>query len=159
VLSWIAVDEQIARHAGNLGGAWRRSHGLATADLVIAATVEVVGGELATSNVRHFPMFAGLEAPYPAPSQLASIVAAGAEARLQSAPESALKAPWVIYRNVARLEKRPGIVPYRLALGWTTAMRRSVHIVQFAPCPSVESAKRVSRSPIPSTASRTGVSE
>jgi predicted nucleic acid-binding protein len=63
-LKWVAVDEQVARHAGNLGRFWRRSHGLATPDLVIAATVELVGGTLATSNVRHFPMFRGLEAPY-----------------------------------------------------------------------------------------------
>lgn len=64
-LRWVAVDEQIARRAGELGRRFRRSHqGLATADLVIAATVEELGLELATLNVRHFPMIQGLSAPY-----------------------------------------------------------------------------------------------
>jgi len=44
---------------------FRRSHqGLATADLIIAATVEEHGLELATLNVRHFPMIPGLAPPY-----------------------------------------------------------------------------------------------
>ena len=33
-------------------------------DLVVAATTDIVGGQLATSNVRHFPMFPDLKAPY-----------------------------------------------------------------------------------------------
>ena len=64
-LRWSAVDEQIARRAGALGRTWRRSHALATTDLVIAATAQELGGELATSNTRHFPMFPGLAPPYP----------------------------------------------------------------------------------------------
>jgi predicted nucleic acid-binding protein len=63
-LRWIGVDEPIARRAGALGQAWRRSHALSTVDLVIAATTQELGAELATSNVRHYPMFSGLEAPY-----------------------------------------------------------------------------------------------
>ena len=64
-LRWIAVDESIARRAGELGRRYRRSHqGLATADLIIAATVQELGLELATLNVRHFPMIPGLTAPY-----------------------------------------------------------------------------------------------
>jgi predicted nucleic acid-binding protein len=64
-LRWVAVDEPIARRAGELGRRYRRSHqGLATADLIIAATVEELGLELATLNVRHFPMIAGLIPPY-----------------------------------------------------------------------------------------------
>jgi predicted nucleic acid-binding protein len=64
-LRWVAVDEPIARRAGELGRRFRRSHqGLATADLVIAATVEELGLELATLNVRHFAMMAGLAPPY-----------------------------------------------------------------------------------------------
>ena len=67
VLSWTPMDERIARRAGELGRTWRRSHqGIATADLIIAATAEELGLELATLNVRHFPMFAGLRAPYDA---------------------------------------------------------------------------------------------
>ena len=64
VLRWISLDEEIARRAGALGRSWRRSHGLTTPDLVIAATVQELGAQLATSNLRHFPMFEGLEPPY-----------------------------------------------------------------------------------------------
>ena len=63
-MRWSAVDEQIARRAGALGRAWRRSHSLATIDLIIAATAQELGGEIATSNTRHFPMFPGLTSPY-----------------------------------------------------------------------------------------------
>jgi len=64
-ISWIAVDEAIARRAGELGRAWRRSHhGIATADLIIAASAEVHGHELATLNLKHFPMIGGLQMPY-----------------------------------------------------------------------------------------------
>jgi predicted nucleic acid-binding protein len=63
-MGWVALDEAIARRAGGLGRTWRRSHALAIADLVIGATALELGAELATSNVRHFPMFPGLAAPY-----------------------------------------------------------------------------------------------
>ncbi len=64
-LRWVGLDEALARHAGELGRRWRRSHpGISTSDLVIAATAEELGLELATLNVRHFPMFEGLQAPY-----------------------------------------------------------------------------------------------
>ena len=64
-LRWVGLDEVIARRAGNLGRRWRRSHpGLSSADLVIAATVDHLGGQLATGNVRHFPMFDELAPPY-----------------------------------------------------------------------------------------------
>jgi predicted nucleic acid-binding protein len=63
-LRWISLDEEIARRAGALGRTWRRSHALTTPDLVIAATAQELGAQLATSNVRHFPMFEDLEPPY-----------------------------------------------------------------------------------------------
>ncbi|HEY8730427.1 MAG TPA: type II toxin-antitoxin system VapC family toxin [Candidatus Limnocylindria bacterium] len=63
-MRWIGLDEQIARRAGALGRTWRRSHAIATADLVIAATAQELGAELATSNTRHYPMFEGLRPPY-----------------------------------------------------------------------------------------------
>jgi len=64
-LRWVALDEPIARRAGDMGRTWRRSHqGIATADLVIAATAEELGLELATLNLKHFPMFRGLRLPY-----------------------------------------------------------------------------------------------
>lgn len=64
-LRWVGVTESIARRAGELGRTWRRSHqGIATIDLIIAATVIELGAELATANVRHFPMFPDLQPPY-----------------------------------------------------------------------------------------------
>lgn len=63
-LRWIPLDEQIARRAGTLGRTWRRSHALTTPDLVIAATAVELEADLATSNVRHYPMFPGLRPPY-----------------------------------------------------------------------------------------------
>ena len=64
-LQWISVDERISRRAGELGRRYRRSHStIGVADLLIAATVELSAGELATSNVRDFPMLKGLRPPY-----------------------------------------------------------------------------------------------
>lgn len=64
-LRWIPVDASVSRRAGELGRQYRRSHaGLAVADLLIAATALVLDAGLATTNVRDFPMFADLEAPY-----------------------------------------------------------------------------------------------
>jgi predicted nucleic acid-binding protein len=65
LIEWVTVDEAIARRAGELGRRWRRSHqGIGVADLAVAATTEHLGASLATSNVKHFPMFPGLRAPY-----------------------------------------------------------------------------------------------
>ena len=62
---WVALDEPGARLAGELGRQWRRSHpGISTPNLVIAATARELEAALATSNVRHFPMFGDLRAPY-----------------------------------------------------------------------------------------------
>jgi len=64
-LRWVTVTEPIARRAGELGRTWRRSHrGVASIDLIIAATALELGAKLATANVRHFPMYPDLEPPY-----------------------------------------------------------------------------------------------
>ena len=64
---WAAVDEAVARRAGELGRTYRRSHsGLGLADLIIAATAEEHGLALETGNVKHYPMFEGLRPPYDA---------------------------------------------------------------------------------------------
>ena len=64
-LRWLALDEPIARRAGELGRRWRKSHpGISSPDLVVAATAELLGADLATINVRHFPMFKRLRPPY-----------------------------------------------------------------------------------------------
>jgi predicted nucleic acid-binding protein len=64
-IEWVPVGERIAREAGMLGRRFRRSHvGLGVADLVIAATALLLDAELATHNVKHYPMFPSLRAPY-----------------------------------------------------------------------------------------------
>lgn len=62
------VTEVVARQAGELMRQFRRSHpGIGLGDYLIAATAGVRGVPLATLNVRHFPMFAGLTAPFALP--------------------------------------------------------------------------------------------
>lgn len=64
-LAWLTVDEDITRTAGSLARKHRRAHsGIDDADYLIAATVIVCDADLLTTNVRHFPMFPGLESPY-----------------------------------------------------------------------------------------------
>ena len=59
------VDERIAWRAADLMRAYRRSHtGIGLGDYLVAATADVEGCELATLNVRHYPMFEGLEPPF-----------------------------------------------------------------------------------------------
>lgn len=65
LITWVPVSETVASRAGELGRKWRRSHpGIGVADLAIAATAEEIDVALATCNVKHFPMFKGLRAPY-----------------------------------------------------------------------------------------------
>lgn len=64
-IEWVIVGEEIARRAGELGRSWRRSHPtIGTADLIVAATSDALRTSPVTSNVKHFPMFAGLSRPY-----------------------------------------------------------------------------------------------
>lgn len=64
-IQWVPVEEAVARAAGEFGRRLRRSHGsVGVADLIIAATAEQLDLPLATTNVRHFPMFRGLRPPY-----------------------------------------------------------------------------------------------
>jgi predicted nucleic acid-binding protein len=61
----LAVDELTAHRAGELFRRFRRSHqGIDVVDYVVAATAQLHGLELATLNVRHFPMFDDLVAPF-----------------------------------------------------------------------------------------------
>jgi len=63
--TWVPLDGNIAARAGELGRRFRSSHpGISTADLIVAATALELGVELATSNVRHFPMFPRLRPAY-----------------------------------------------------------------------------------------------
>jgi hypothetical protein len=64
-LVWHPVDAEIAEQAGALGREWLPSHHtIDSADLAIAATVVRTNARLLTRNVRHFPMFTDLQAPY-----------------------------------------------------------------------------------------------
>ncbi|EUA10839.1 putative ribonuclease VapC19 [Mycobacterium kansasii 732] len=59
------VTEIIARRAGDMMRRYRRSHnGIGLGDYLIGATADVRGLELATLNVRHFPMFEHLQPPF-----------------------------------------------------------------------------------------------
>ena len=64
-LVWHPVDAEIAEEAGALGRRWLPSHHTVdSADLAIAATAVRTDVRLLTRNVRHFPMFTDLQAPY-----------------------------------------------------------------------------------------------
>ena len=66
-LTWVPVDEEIAMLAGSMAAEYRRAHSaIDPIDYLIASTVAVVGADLLTTNVRHFPMIVGLRAPYAA---------------------------------------------------------------------------------------------
>lgn len=62
------VTESVARRAGLLRREFGRSHtGIGLGDYLIAATAVDLGLELVTLNVRHFPMFPDLSAPFVLP--------------------------------------------------------------------------------------------
>lgn len=64
-LTWVPVNEEIARLAGSMAAEYRRAHsGIDAIDYLIAATATVTGADLLTTNVRHFPMIPGLQPPY-----------------------------------------------------------------------------------------------
>jgi predicted nucleic acid-binding protein len=64
-LEWIDVDGEVAERAGDLAARYLRSHpGIEVVDYVIAATAQRLDAELLTRNIRHFPMFPELAAPY-----------------------------------------------------------------------------------------------
>ena len=65
LVSWVDVDESVSEGAGALGRRYLRSHpGIEVADLVVAALALELEAELKTTNLKHFPMFKGLKAPY-----------------------------------------------------------------------------------------------
>ena len=64
-VEWVAVTHDIADLAGEFARRFRRSHAaIDIADYVIAATAVLLDADLLTHNVKHFPMFPDLEAPY-----------------------------------------------------------------------------------------------
>jgi predicted nucleic acid-binding protein len=64
-VDWVPVTEPVARRAAEFAQSHRGSHsGIDAMDYLIAATADVLDAPLLTMNVRHFPMFAGLQPPY-----------------------------------------------------------------------------------------------
>jgi predicted nucleic acid-binding protein len=63
-LAWLDVDPELADRAGALGARWGPSHGLDVVDAIVAAAADFLSADLATLNVRHFPMFPDLRPPY-----------------------------------------------------------------------------------------------
>lgn len=62
---WFPVGEAVAEEAGRLGRQWRPSHsGIDAASFIVAATANILRLPILTRNVKHFPMFPDLEAPY-----------------------------------------------------------------------------------------------
>lgn len=63
-LRFIPVSLDISKRAAQLKREYGKSHGVGLADALVAASTELEGGTLATLNVRHYPMFRNLAAPY-----------------------------------------------------------------------------------------------
>lgn len=64
-LDILPVTEEISRAAAELARRHRSSHsGIDAVDYLIAATATLFDAPLLTTNVRHFPMFEGLQPPY-----------------------------------------------------------------------------------------------
>jgi predicted nucleic acid-binding protein len=64
-LRWLPVDSAVAGQADELARRYAPSHsGIDAVDYCVAATADVHGLDLWTLNVRHFPMFPELQAPW-----------------------------------------------------------------------------------------------
>jgi predicted nucleic acid-binding protein len=64
-VGWLDVDVDLADRAGDIGRRFVRSYqGISITDLLLAAAVDRLGGQLLTRNIRHFPMFPGLRPAY-----------------------------------------------------------------------------------------------
>lgn len=64
-LEWAPVDSYVAKVGGALARRYRPSFsGIEDVDYLIAATALILEAELLTANVRHFPMFEGLQPAY-----------------------------------------------------------------------------------------------
>lgn len=60
------IDLEIARLAGDYVRTFGKSHAVDPIDALIAATAKTKELDLATLNLKHFPMFKGLKRPYAA---------------------------------------------------------------------------------------------
>jgi predicted nucleic acid-binding protein len=65
LISWSEVDESMSEAAGALGRRYLRSHpGIEASDLIVAGRAQHLDAGLKKTNLKHFPMFKGLKAPY-----------------------------------------------------------------------------------------------
>lgn len=65
LITWVDVDESLSEAAGALGRRFLSSHpGIEVTDLIVAALAQHLDAALKTTNVKHFPMFTRLKAPY-----------------------------------------------------------------------------------------------
>lgn len=65
VVDWAPVTDDAVRRAGAYARSYRRSHTeIGAVDYLIAGTAAAVDASLLTTNLRHFPMFEDLQAPY-----------------------------------------------------------------------------------------------
>ncbi len=60
----VSIDAEVAEQAGALLKRYARSHGVGLGDAQIAAAAMAATTHLATLNLKHFPMFPHLTAPY-----------------------------------------------------------------------------------------------
>lgn len=63
-IRWVEVSVALADRAGDHGRRWGRSHGLSVIDALVAAAAEQLDAQVATLNIRDFPMFPDLQPPY-----------------------------------------------------------------------------------------------
>ena len=61
---WLEVSTELADRAGAFGQRYGASHGLDAIDAIVAAAAEFMSADVATLNVRDFPMFPGLKPAY-----------------------------------------------------------------------------------------------
>lgn len=60
----VPVSMEIARTGGLFKRDYAKSHGVGLADAIIAATAAIENAELATLNVKHYPMVENLQPAY-----------------------------------------------------------------------------------------------
>ena len=60
----VPLSGETAKLAGLYKRDYAKSHGLGLADAILAATADRENADLATLNVRHYPMFKGLRPAY-----------------------------------------------------------------------------------------------
>jgi len=60
----VPLTAEIAKIGGLYKRDFGKSHGVGLADAILAATADKEKAELKTLNVKHYPMFGGLEAAY-----------------------------------------------------------------------------------------------